>query len=248
MTRRIAFILVALIALGLFAGSAAAQVISGEQFIVVRYYAGDVLVKTITVTPDGRSLQTVPNAGLVGSIDTAKAYLVEGKIETPIGLGGGSTGTGGTGLESRDAYLIGPEDRLAINVWENEQLTRDVPVRPDGMISMPLLGDIHAAGMTVRIEASFFFANEAQVGGAITQDMFVGPLVELVLRDQSYRGIPIKVRIPIRKLLGFDIRECGGIEEWLTRSSHSLKINGGSGWVRIGWLNRSDTTSVIVTG
>ena len=129
MTRRIAFILVALIALGLFAGSAAAQVISGEQFIVVRYYAGDVLVKTITVTPDGRSLQTVPNAGLVGSIDTAKAYLVEGKIETPIGLGGGSTGTGGTGLESRDAYLIGPEDRLAINVWENEQLTRDVSER-----------------------------------------------------------------------------------------------------------------------
>ncbi|MCZ7584954.1 MAG: polysaccharide biosynthesis/export family protein [Deltaproteobacteria bacterium] len=37
---------------------------------------------------------------------------------------------------------------LDINVWDNEQLSKTVPVRPDGMISLPLLGDVPAAGKT----------------------------------------------------------------------------------------------------
>ena len=45
-------------------------------------------------------------------------------------------------------YRIGPEDRLQITVWKNEALSREVPVRPDGMISLPLLNDIPAAGLT----------------------------------------------------------------------------------------------------
>jgi polysaccharide export outer membrane protein len=46
------------------------------------------------------------------------------------------------------AYVIGPEDLLDIAVWGNEALTRSVPVRPDGKISLPLLNDVHAAGLT----------------------------------------------------------------------------------------------------
>lgn len=45
-------------------------------------------------------------------------------------------------------YVIGPEDLLQISVWKNEALSRIVPVRPDGKISIPLLHDIHAAGLT----------------------------------------------------------------------------------------------------
>jgi polysaccharide biosynthesis/export protein len=45
-------------------------------------------------------------------------------------------------------YVIGPEDVLDIAVWDNEQLTRTVPVRPDGKISLPLLNDVKAAGLT----------------------------------------------------------------------------------------------------
>ena len=44
-------------------------------------------------------------------------------------------------------YLIGAEDILDISVWKNEDLSRVVSVRPDGMISLPLLGDIKAAGL-----------------------------------------------------------------------------------------------------
>lgn len=47
-----------------------------------------------------------------------------------------------------DPYKIGPEDMLNISVWKNEALSRLVQVRPDGMISMPLLDDVGAAGLT----------------------------------------------------------------------------------------------------
>jgi polysaccharide export outer membrane protein len=46
------------------------------------------------------------------------------------------------------AYVIGPGDTLSITVWKNETLSRVTPVRPDGKISMPLLHDIQASGLT----------------------------------------------------------------------------------------------------
>jgi len=45
-------------------------------------------------------------------------------------------------------YHIGPEDVLDISVWKNADLTRKVPVRPDGKISLPLVNDVQAAGLT----------------------------------------------------------------------------------------------------
>ncbi len=48
----------------------------------------------------------------------------------------------------RMEYRIGPGDELSIAVWKEENLSRTVPVRPDGMISLPLLNDVKAAGLT----------------------------------------------------------------------------------------------------
>ena len=45
-------------------------------------------------------------------------------------------------------YLIGPEDAIVVTVWKEVNFTGPHSVRPDGMISMPLLGDIRAAGLT----------------------------------------------------------------------------------------------------
>lgn len=45
-------------------------------------------------------------------------------------------------------YIIGPEDVLDISVWKNAELSKTVTVRPDGMISLPLIGDIKAAELT----------------------------------------------------------------------------------------------------
>jgi polysaccharide export outer membrane protein len=47
-----------------------------------------------------------------------------------------------------DNYFIGPEDVLYIYVWREESLTKTVPVRMDGKISLPLVDDIQAAGLT----------------------------------------------------------------------------------------------------
>ena len=47
-----------------------------------------------------------------------------------------------------DSYSIGADDILAINVWKEPDLTRSVPVRSDGKISLPLIGELQAAGVT----------------------------------------------------------------------------------------------------
>ena len=51
-------------------------------------------------------------------------------------------------IERADTFRIGPEDVLDVQVWKNSELSRVVPVRPDGMISLPLVNDIRAAGLT----------------------------------------------------------------------------------------------------
>ena len=48
----------------------------------------------------------------------------------------------------RAPYTIGVTDVLRINVWKNPELTVEVPVRPDGMISVPLINDVQAEGLT----------------------------------------------------------------------------------------------------
>jgi polysaccharide export outer membrane protein len=45
-------------------------------------------------------------------------------------------------------FLLGPEDVVEVTVWKNQDLSRIVTVRPDGMISLPLIGDVQASGLT----------------------------------------------------------------------------------------------------
>jgi polysaccharide export outer membrane protein len=54
----------------------------------------------------------------------------------------------GEDLSGGPNYLIGPEDVLHVSVWENQELTVDVTVRPDGKISLPLIQDVQAEGLT----------------------------------------------------------------------------------------------------
>jgi len=72
-------------------------------------------------------------------------------------------------------YIIGPQDVLDISVWKEAELTRSVPVRPDGKISLPLLNDVRAAGLTpnqlaAQITASLKrFVTDPQVTVIVTQ-------------------------------------------------------------------------------
>ena len=53
-----------------------------------------------------------------------------------------------TSLIVTQDYFLGPEDVLDITVWKNADLSKQVTVRPDGRISLPLIGDITAVGKT----------------------------------------------------------------------------------------------------
>lgn len=50
--------------------------------------------------------------------------------------------------ETPSEFRLGPEDVLEIAVWKNQDLTKTVAIRPDGLISMPIIGDIQAAGLS----------------------------------------------------------------------------------------------------
>jgi len=63
----------------------------------------------------------------------------------PISVGAASEPNS---LSANLEYRLGPEDVLQISVWRDDSLTREVLVRPDGMITFPLIGDVQAEGRT----------------------------------------------------------------------------------------------------
>jgi polysaccharide biosynthesis/export protein len=72
-------------------------------------------------------------------------------------------------------YHIGPQDILQIDVWKEQEITRSIPVRPDGKISLPLLNDVQAAGLTAMQLAANIrdgltkYLNNPQVTVTVTQ-------------------------------------------------------------------------------
>jgi polysaccharide biosynthesis/export protein len=58
------------------------------------------------------------------------------------------SGDAGKDSDAASDYVIGADDMLRISVWKEPDLSENLPVRPDGKISMPLLNDIQAAGLT----------------------------------------------------------------------------------------------------
>jgi polysaccharide export outer membrane protein len=127
-----------------------------------------------------------------------------------------------------DKYVIGPEDVLDIFVWKEESLTKTVPVRIDGKISLPLVDDVQAAGLT-----------PLQLKEEITKRLsgFVdNPTVTVTVREaNSYRVFisgevkqPGIVRIRSEITLVKLIIMAGGFTEWANKRKISIitKENG----------------------
>jgi polysaccharide export outer membrane protein len=84
--------------------------------------------------------------------------IIEIAVATALTLGGLATwaqSAPSSTSESKQAlpqvspsYIIGPDDTLSVSVWKEPDLTATLPVRADGMISLPLLNDVQAAGLT----------------------------------------------------------------------------------------------------
>jgi len=86
-----------------------------------------------------------------------------------------ASGQAGKSALADPNYVIGAQDVLDLSVWKEDQLTRTVPVRPDGKISLALLNDVQAAGLT-----------PTQLAAQITESLkkFVtGPQVTVIVRE-----------------------------------------------------------------
>ncbi len=127
-----------------------------------------------------------------------------------------------------DSYVIGPEDSLYIHVWREELLTRTVPVRMDGKISLPVVNDVQAAGLT-----------PLQLKEALTRQLkeFVdNPEVSVIVMEANSHKVYVsgEVRTPgvIRLKTETTILEIipmvGGFTEWADKSDITIirKENG----------------------
>lgn len=129
-------------------------------------------------------------------------------------------------------YLIGPEDELSVFVWREEELTRDVIVRPDGMVSLPLINDVRAAGLT----PEQFRQSVAQAAARYVDDPTVTVIVKAVNSRKVY--ITGEVEKPgTYMLLGPTnvvqlLTLAGGLREYADEKNISIMRNEG-GKVRI---------------
>ena len=86
-----------------------------------------------------------------------------------------------------DQYYIGVDDVISINVWQNDELSVTVPVRPDGKVSMPLLGDVQAGGLTPQQVS----ANIKRALGQYVRD----PHVVVILEELNSHQFLSRIRV-----------------------------------------------------
>jgi len=149
----------------------------------------------------------------------------------PLGCAGNSasetTVTGGKLhiVHLSDDYVIGQGDLLEIFVWRNEQLSREVVVRPDGKISLPLLQDMQAEGFT-----AVQFKN--QITHRLDEHLD-NPRVSVIVRSiDSYRvSVLGRVRNPgVYPITGKTtvaeaIALAGGFTEWADKGDITVVSN-----------------------
>src|SRR5437660_674478 len=130
-------------------------------------------------------------------------------------------------------YTIGPEDILDVTVWNNAGLSRTVPVRPDGKISLPLLDDVQAAGVTPK-----------QLKADLTRRLakfIASPEVSVIVREIRSRKVAVlgEVRKPGRYDVGSRasvldaIALAGGFNDFARRSKMVILRVEGSTVTRI---------------
>jgi len=86
-----------------------------------------------------------------------------------------------------ESYKIGVDDVIQVSVWKNPDLSIKVPVRPDGMISMPLAGDVRAGGLTPNEVA----ANIEEILGTYLR----GPKVAVIVSELRSHEYLSRIRV-----------------------------------------------------
>jgi polysaccharide export outer membrane protein len=119
---------------------------------------------------------------------TATLQTTAGGISTGSSSGGQlDSAPGNSHLDN--AYVIGDDDVLSISVWKEPDLTKVIPVRSDGKISLPLVGDVQAAGLT---PAQLAADLTAALGSFITDPQVTVIVQEIRSRNFNILGQVIK--------------------------------------------------------
>ncbi len=131
-------------------------------------------------------------------------------------------------------FVIGNDDHLAINVWKEPDLTRTVPVRSDGKISLPLVGEVEAAGRTpLQLEQEI----AARLKNYITEPE-VTVIVEQI-NSQKFNILgqvtkPGSYSLAVATTVLDAIAAAGGFRDFAKQKSiYILRQNAGSGETRI---------------
>jgi polysaccharide export outer membrane protein len=94
----------------------------------------------------GLTLLAMASIGALAQSDSA--VRPPARAATSGQQAGNNSGQGSRADHSDSSYVIGANDVLAINVWKEPEISRSVPVRSDGKISLPLVGELQAGGQT----------------------------------------------------------------------------------------------------
>jgi polysaccharide export outer membrane protein len=124
------------------ADSAGGSLVSGADVLVLRFQTADgKLARTLRVQPTGEISWKEELKGVKPV--AVGVWLERGGVAAPY-----SVGQPAGGQVDPSEFVIGPGDVLDVNVWKKPELSRQVPVRPDGRVTLPLVGDVAAAGRT----------------------------------------------------------------------------------------------------
>ena len=118
-----------------------------------------IMAETIGVIVRGHVAEQTARADAVATEAPARAFRLLQKVIRTTGLAAlmaipvpalaqAPEGAAPADPPAKYEYVIGPADLLEIAVWQNDLLSRTVPVRPDGRISLPVIDDVQAAGLT----------------------------------------------------------------------------------------------------
>jgi polysaccharide export outer membrane protein len=130
--------------------------------------------------------------------------------------------------KSDDDYLIGPGDLLSIDIWKEPELSKQVTVRLDGNISMPLVGDLQAAGFTcpeLRDQLTEKYKGYVEVAEvSVTLVQSLSKKIYILGRINSPGEYPLQKNMTILQAISLG----GGLDQWADTSNIKLirKIKG----------------------
>src|SRR5262245_55568936 len=144
-----------------------------------------------------------------------------------------TTTPGGDDVSDAEDYVIGVEDVLFVSVWKNPDLSREVPVRPDGKITLPLIDDISAVGLTpsqlkdVLTERWKSYITAPEVSVIVTQ---VNSLKVYMVGEIAHPGI-LQLKSRTRLLQALSL--AGGFTSYADRARIVVQRSNGAGETRL---------------